>query len=330
MEIPGSQARDYRFLASALKPCNSIIRFRFTNPATRDFVLSEARVQFIEGENMEAIHFKGIVRQLQRHRLEITNTSSKRATFQCTSTHQEMSFSPQPFSVPPHSSGALDILMRPILPGRGESNVVLQSDELGSFKYLVSYDIRSPGIEKRVTLAAPLGKEAQQVVRFQHFGRKATSYQLSLEPSEDCDSLQKPVNLSEVFLFETKGVPAPPDNDGQGVEICFPIKFVPSRLQGFKAVMCARGTDGQEFKALLVGKALAPEPQGPLKIVKGKGLSVEFKNPLDLATEFTAQVDQMAFALDKKAFKLEARKSTTLTVSLKTDQRVAGEIIAHA
>ncbi|KAL8270019.1 hypothetical protein Esti_006052 [Eimeria stiedai] len=327
MEIPGSQARDYKVVASALKPCNSVIRFRFTNPATRDFILSEARVQFIEGENAETIHFEGIVRQIQRHRLEITNTSSRPATFQCMSTHQDLSFNPQPFSVPPQSSGMLDLVMRPTLPGRGESNVVLQSDELGTFKYLVKYDVRSPGIEKRVTLAAPLGKEVQQVVRFLHFGRKATSYQLSLAPSENSDLLQKPVNLAEVFVFESKGTPASPDTDGQGVEICFPVKFVPSRLQEFKAILCARGTDGQEFKALLVGRTLAPEAQGPLKVPRAKGLSIDFKNPMDLATEFTAHVDQTAFVLDKKTFRLEGRKSATVTVSLKTDQRILGRLL---
>lgn len=50
---------------------------------------------------------------------------------------------------------------------------------------------------------------------------------------------------------------------------------------------CLRVSSAQ---ALLVGRATAPEAQGPIKVPKGKGLLIEFKNPLDTATEFAAQV----------------------------------------
>lgn len=39
------------------------------------------------------------------------------------------------------------------------------------------------------------------------------------------------------------------------------------------------------------------------------------------------QVDQAAFALDKKTFRLEPRKSTTITVSLKTEARATGKFM---
>lgn len=39
------------------------------------------------------------------------------------------------------------------------------------------------------------------------------------------------------------------------------------------------------------------------------------------------QVDQTAFALDKRCFRLEPRKSTTITVSLRTEARAAGKLM---
>lgn len=43
-------------------------------------------------------------------------------------------------------------------------------------------------------------------------------------------------------------------------------------------------------QALLVGRTTPPEAQGPMKVPKGKGLVVEFKNPFETAIEYTAQV----------------------------------------
>ncbi|CDI85439.1 Hydrocephalus-inducing protein like protein, related [Eimeria praecox] len=228
------------------------------------------------------------------------------------------------------ATGVLDVLMRATAPGSGETSVMLTSEELGLFKYLVKYDMRNPGIEKRITCSAPLGREAQQLVRFTHFGKKATTYQLSLEWATDSLGPQKASALPEIFFLESKGIQVPADTDGQGIEMCIPVKFVPCRLQDTKAILCARGPEGQEYRALLVGRTTPPEAQGPLKVPKGKGLAIEFKNPLEAATEFTAQVDQAAFALDKKTFRLEPRKSTTITVALKSEARATGRLIISA
>lgn len=330
IDIAGNQTREYRFTAFALKPCNASIRFQFTNPSTGDFTLAEVKIQFNEGGWMDTIFFEGNTRQLLRHRLEIENISNKRASLQCTSAHQEISFSPQPFIIAPQSSGVVDVLMRATAPGCGETSVVLTSDELGLFKYLVKYNMRSPGIEKRITCSAPLGRDIQQCVRFMHFGKKATTYQLSLEWPTDSIPPQKTSALSEIFSLESKAVQVPADIDGQGIEMCIPIKFVPSRMQDTKAILCARGPEGQEYRALLVGRTTPPEAQGPMKVPKGKGLVLEFKNPMETASDFTAQVDQAAFALDKKTFRLEPRKSTTITVSLKTEARATGRLIISA
>ncbi|CDJ53112.1 hypothetical protein, conserved [Eimeria brunetti] len=289
IDVAGGQAREYRFTAFALKPCNALIRFQFTNPSTGDFTLAEAKIQFIEGGWIDTIFFEGNTRQLFRHRLEIENVSNKRAVIQCTSAHQEIAFSPQPFTIAPQATGVLEVLMRATTPGTGETSVALTSEELGLFKYLVKYDMRNPGIEKRITCSAPLGRDTQQSVRFVHFGKKATTYQLTLEWPVDSQAPQKTSALHEIFSLETKAIQVPADTDGQGVEICIPVKFVPSRLQDTKVILCARGPEGQEYR-----------------------------------------VDQAAFALDKKSFRLEPRKSTTITVSLKTEARATGRLIINA
>ncbi|CDJ63529.1 hypothetical protein, conserved [Eimeria necatrix] len=326
LDVPGGQIRDYRFSVFALKPCNSVIRFQFTNPSTGDFTLADARIQFNEGGSMGTINFNGNTRQLYRHRLEIENPSSKRASIQCTSTHQEISFLPQSFAIAPQSTSTVDILMRPTVPGSGEASVSLTSEELGLFKYLVKYEMKNPGVEKRITFSAPLGRDSQQYVRFMHFGKKATVYQISLEFPAEYSLPQRPANAPDVFILESKLMQLQADTDGQGIEICVPVKFVPSRLQDTKAILCIRGAEGQEYKALLVGRATAPEAQGPIKVPKGKGLLIEFKNPLDTATEFAAQVDQPVFSIDKKSFRLEPRKSTTLTVAMKTEAKATGNV----
>ncbi len=70
----------------------------------------------------------------------------------------------------------------------------------------------------------------------------------------------------------------------------------------------------------LVGRCLAPRPQGPVDCAKGAG-TVPFKNVFPVDAEFFYTVDNPAFSV-KPSEKLAAKKPASISVAFKPDPKV--------
>ncbi|PFH36000.1 hypothetical protein BESB_056510 [Besnoitia besnoiti] len=332
-DLPPSQSREYRFFASAFKACSHVIQFRFTNREKADFYLAEARLTFTEPEAMGAITLDSFVRQLARAKISIENPSTKKVAFQCQSNIPDVFFAPVPFEILPGATGELEVSLRPNLPGTGEGTVALTSDELGTYKYLLKYTAAPVDIDKVATFNAPLGRDVTQTLRFLHFAKKAAVYHATLDtPPDDGKGLSrgKPNANLENFSLDTKSVSAAADLENKGVEFPVTVRFTPSKLAETKATLVLRSPEGFEYKALLVGRAQPPQPQGPFHQGKGKAINIDFKNPFDAQTEFTFQVDHPCFAVEKKTARLDPKKSMTIAVAVKPDSHEAGRLIVTA
>ncbi|CBZ51361.1 conserved hypothetical protein [Neospora caninum Liverpool] len=332
-DLPPSQARDYRFFALAFKPCTAAIQFRFSSREKADFYLAEARLTFTDPETMGTIALETSVRRLAKSKLAIDNPSTKQAVFQCHSNVPDVFFSPSPLEVLPGATGELEVWLRPNLAGAGEGAVVLTSDELGTYKFLLKYSVAPAEIDTHAAFHAPLGKDVTQTLRFRHYAKKSTTYQATIDsPPEEARTASRSKTSANVenFSLESKSVVAPADLENTGTELPVTVRFTPSRLAEVKATLVLRSSEGFEYKALLVGRGQPPQPQGPFRLGKGKAINIDFKNPFETQTEFSLQVDRPCFSVEKKTLKLEARKATTISVMVKPDAREAGRLIVTA
>eukprot|EP00438_Fugacium_kawagutii_P028042 Skav208422 [mRNA] locus=scaffold2953:284086:291435:+ [translate_table: standard] len=124
---------------------------------------------------------------------------------------------------------------------------------------------------------------------------------------------------------EVKADAAGPD----GVEVCVNVRFQPSSLGEIRALLVMKSDIG-EHKALLVGYAQAPQPQGPVDIPKGKPTNVDFQNPFMEPVEFSLQVDDPCFQLTQRAMKLDGKKSAPIPVSFVGDRVQQGRLLISA
>eukprot|EP00427_Karlodinium_veneficum_P036796 CAMPEP_0169290418 /NCGR_PEP_ID=MMETSP1016-20121227/61690_1 /TAXON_ID=342587 /ORGANISM="Karlodinium micrum, Strain CCMP2283" /LENGTH=390 /DNA_ID=CAMNT_0009380929 /DNA_START=69 /DNA_END=1239 /DNA_ORIENTATION=+ len=292
---PG-MTKEYRFNAYAYREGSAKATVTFTNPKTEEFLVFDL----------------------------FDNPLSTVANFKCDASIPELRFSPANLAIPPGSEANVDIIFRPVLAGSGEASVKLSSSELGEYPYTVKYEALPAGLEKTIVFKAPLGSiDTVQSFKFWHYAPKAASYSARIEPAPGHK------NLVSDFIVETKDIKAAAAVD-EGVGVSVDIRFQPSSLGEIRALLVLSSPDGGDYKALLVGYTQPPQPQGPVDIAKGKDGKIDFNNPFEETVQFSVQVDNPSFVLSRRAFKLDAKKSESITVQFKGDKPLGGRLIVTA
>lgn len=252
------------------------------------------------------------------------NPLSSVAKFKCQATHQDFRFSQNEFSVAPNSEATVDVLFRPVIVGSGEAKLSLSSPELGDFPYTVEYAAKAAGLDKTIVFKAPLGSmDSIQPFRFLHYAQKATTFSATIEAAPGQKS------VSSDFAPEIKEVKV--DAAGaEGQEASINVRFTPSELGEIRGLLVLTSPDGGEYKALLMGYAQPPQPQGPVDVPKGKPTNVEFQNPFAEPVEFSLQVDNPSFQLTQRAVKLDSKKTVPIPVSFTGDKAQGGRLLVSA
>jgi len=200
----------------------------------------------------------------------------------------------------------------------------LSSAELGDYPYTVKHETTPAGLEKTIVFKAPLGStDTVQTFRFLHYARKPAQYTPSMEPAPGHKS------VTSDFIVESKTIQAGAASE-DGVEVTVEIRFQPSALGETRGLLVLSSPEGGDYKALLVGYAQPPQPQGPVDVQKGKDGKIEFNNPFDESVEFSVQVDNPSFVLSQRSFKLDAKKSQPIAVQFKGDKPQGGRLIISA
>ncbi|CAJ1447961.1 unnamed protein product [Effrenium voratum] len=319
-DVPAGQAKDYKFNVYAYREGAATVRVLFTNPKTEEFVAYEISLKFVAPKSIETLHFNTVCRQLASRSISVMNPLTSVAKFKCQATNPDIRFSSPEFSVAPNSEATVDVLFRPVMAGSGEAKVSLSSPELGDFPYTVEHVAKPAGLEKTIVFKAPLGSlDCMQTFRFYHYTQKATTFSAAVEPAPGQKSCSD-------FVPEAKDVKvdaAGPD----GLEVSVNVKFQPSELGEIRALLVLTSADGGEYKALLVGYAQPPQPQGPVDVPKGKPTNVDFQNPFLEPVEFSLQVDNPSFQLAQRAFKLDPKKNVPIPVSFVGDRPLGGRLL---
>jgi len=324
-DLPGGLTREYKFNAYAYREGRALARLVFTNPKTEEYLTVEVEFKFVAPETVGQIEFNTTCRQVATHPVAIFNPLPSPVVFKCEASSPDVRFSPQNFAVPPRSEATLDIVYQPILVGSGTATVKLKSAELGDYPYSVTYEAKPAGLEKAPIFKAPLGStDTVQSFKFMHYARKPASYTARLEAAP---GHKGPVGD---FVVESKDIKAGAAGD-QPVEVCVEIRFQPSQLGESRTMLVLTSPDGGDYKALLVGYAQPPKPQGPVVIMGGKPGEVEFSNPFEETVEFTIQVDNPSFIIGSRSIRVDGKKSQKISIQFKTDRgKQKGSLIITA
>eukprot|EP00929_Paragymnodinium_shiwhaense_P012789 TRINITY_DN120685_c0_g1_i1.p1 TRINITY_DN120685_c0_g1~~TRINITY_DN120685_c0_g1_i1.p1 ORF type:complete len:3365 (+),score=726.60 TRINITY_DN120685_c0_g1_i1:1028-10096(+) len=320
-DVPPGVAKDYRFSVYAYREGSGLARLTFTNPRTDEFLIVEVALKFVAPESLQTLELSAACRQTAVRPIAVANPLSVPVTFKCECSCPEIRCSPAQIVAAPSSEVSVDIIFRPVLPGSGETMLKLTSTELGNYPYTIKYEGKPAGLEKTIVFKAPLGSlDTMQTFRFLHYAKKPAQYTAAVEAAPGHKG------PAGGFIVETKDIKAAAATD-EGVEVNVDIRFQPSSLGEMRALLVLSSPDGGDYKALLVGYAQPPQPQGPIVISKGKPGAVDFVNPFDEAVQFNVQVDNPSFVVPNRSFKLDPKKNVSIGVNFQSDKAQGGRLI---
>jgi len=323
-DLPPGQRKEYKFNVFAYREGRGKARVVFSNPKTEEYYVAEVEFQFVTPQHVGEIKFSTACRQQASHPISIANPLPSPVVFTCEASLPEFRFSPADFTVPATSEGTVDVLFQPLLAGSGTASVKLSSKELGDYPYTVSYEVKPAGLEKAPVFKAPLGStETIQTFKFLHYAKKPVTYSAKIEAAPGHKA------PASDFLVETKAIQAPAAGD-EPVEVSVDIRFQPSQLGEIRTLLVLASPEGGDYKALLVGYAQPPQPQGPVYMQASKPGEIEFTNPFEEAVEFSLQVDNPTFTVASRTLKIEGKKAAKIPIQFKSDQKQRGCLIIMA
>eukprot|EP00931_Biecheleriopsis_adriatica_P045665 TRINITY_DN2614_c0_g1_i1.p1 TRINITY_DN2614_c0_g1~~TRINITY_DN2614_c0_g1_i1.p1 ORF type:complete len:5069 (-),score=1280.39 TRINITY_DN2614_c0_g1_i1:105-14627(-) len=321
LDLPPGLEREYRFSVYAYHEGSAVVRVNLTSQESGEFMNIEVELEFYAAESLATIHLEAACRQPARHKIAVANPLTQPARFTGTSSESFFRFSPETLEVPPRSEKTIELLFRPLEEGEGEAEVMLKSEELGTYPYTVSWRASQAGLERALILKAPLGGSVVENFKFMHWAKDAVSYKATVEaaPGHKGPSVD--------FLLESSEVLAPGCSNGEPQAVELGVRFQPSILGECRALLVIKGIGGGEYKALLTGFAQPPQPQGPITIGNGKQGEVVFRNPFDKPTDFSLQVDNPAFMVPMRTQRIDPQKEVRITVSFKSERPQGGRLI---
>jgi len=326
LDLPPGLERDYRFSIYSYHETAALVRVSLTSQQTGEFMVVEVEVEFYAPQSLATIKMEAACRQQVRHKIAVANPLSKPARFIGMSSNPCIRFA-QELEVPARSERTLELLFRPVEEGEGSADVTLKSDELGVYPYTVNWRATPAGLERSLTMKAPLGGSATEHFKFAHMAKTAVTYTAKIEaaPGSKCSIAD--------FMLEDSTVSAPAlEENAMSKEMQVRLRYQPSSL-GTKeqpsttALLVISGPGGGEYKAMITGFAQPPQPQGPFDVPNGKTTAIEFRNPFEKPTEFTLQVDNPAFMVPMRSQVIDEQKTLQIQVSFKSDREQGGRLI---
>lgn len=212
--------------------------------------------------------------------------------FTCANEYIELG--PETLKIPPKSERGFEISYRPLIVSEQEVDLILKTPVLGDFKYKLQLKGLTATSQRSLAFRCALGNDLVQAFKFTHFLKKPTAYAIKIErldqPGAICD-----------FKSDVAQVQAAAADSSKGVEVVVNVKYEPFTIGDSRAMLKLTSTEGMEYSCLLLGKATAPLPQGPVKCPPGaKPAGIDFKNPLNEKCEFVVTFDNPNFSLASK------------------------------
>ncbi|CAE7738994.1 Hydin, partial [Symbiodinium sp. CCMP2456] len=254
LDLPPGLEREYRFSVYAYHEGTALVRINLRSQDTGEFMNIEVKLEFYAAESLATIKLEAACRQVVRHKIAVANPLMQPARFTGTASEHFFRFHPETLEVPPRSEKTMELIFRPLEEGDGEAEVMLKSEQLGTYPYTVNWRSTPAGLERALVLKAPLGGSVVESFKFLHYAKGAVKYSAKVEAAPG----QKGPSMD--FCLESAEVTAPAvTSEAQPVELG--VRFQPSMLGECRAMLVITGAGGGEYKALLTGFAQPPQPQ---------------------------------------------------------------------
>jgi hydrocephalus-inducing protein len=297
LDVSGDSVKDFKLNFLAYKVGSYKVKLTFLNETSGEFLPFILSVNAGEGDLLETIELASPIRESVSRIVTIENPTDTevviaRNQFTCASEYIEVG--PETLKIPAKSERGFEISYRPLIISEQEVDLILKNPVLGDFKYKLILKGQPPSSQRSLAFRCALGNDLVQAFKFTHFLKKPTAYAIKVErldqPGQICD-----------FKSEVPQVQAAAADSAKGVEILVNVKYEPFTIGETRAIIKLTSPEGMEYSCLLLGKATAPLPQGPVKCPPGaKPAGIDFKNPLNEKCEFIVTFDNPNFSLASK------------------------------
>ena len=303
IDVAGLATRDYKLNFYCYKEGETKAKVTFTNPETGEYLFYEVEVSTGPPEVQGTLVLECPARQKVSDKIIISNPLDEDVTFTITTEDQQVLV--QSESVAKAKSMAhIDVAFRPILPVESETKVNINSQQLGSYPYLLKLKGVPAGAEGRMSFVVPLGGKESQAFRFQHYANEKTEYACSFSSKGD-----------NGFLADPSVTAHPAGQEGNQVEVN--VTFEPTQIgETFRDTLVVKSPVGGEYICPVVGRCVPPKPQGPILVTGGSG-SLTFKNVLAQEAKFSIVVDNPNFSV-KQEESIPAKKTITMKIAYKS------------
>ena len=342
VEVPGLAMREHKLTFFAYTAGDFTATVTFTNELTQEYICQELQLKATAAGTIGNIPLQAVVRQAVQHTVTVDNPLAEAGTeisFTASCPHPAIRVQ-QVGSVTGNAHGVFQLEFRPLTMPEGAAEaaagaggggaisalpatsraedveLLLESPQLGVFKYALHLRTLAVGSEPTLSFRANLGQRQVEPWRFAHWALVPDTYRVSVEPQQ-CG-----------FLFpSTVEVPAATTAPGEGpglaevvpAPVSIPTTFEPSKPGSVTAVLTAVGQAGGTFRVELRGEALPPKPQGPFLLPPGGSVSIPFRNVFQEEQFFALRTDSELFSLSASEVHLAAKSDTAISIQAAAD-----------
>jgi len=302
IDLPGHADREYSLGFYAHKEGVTRARVTFTNEDTHEYLFYDVEVTATAAGVLQVLELRSPVRQRASTSVTVSNPLDTAVLLTCECAHTQVTC-PTTLEVPARGSASAEVFFRPVLVEAGlDVPLTLRCAELGVYLYTLRLSATPAGPERGLVFNVPLGSKEAHVFKFTHFLADKAEYACAFSQASEEFAVQAAV----------AGHPAGPEGNEQEVE----VTFEPTRIgESFRNTLVVTSPVGGEYVCPVMGRCIAPKPQGPFTLRGGAG-GVTFKNVFGSETEFTMTVDNPAFVVSRTE-KIPAKQTKTIAVSFK-------------
>ena len=277
---------------------------KFLNESTNEYLYYNVTFTSLPPEDISEINLQGPVRQLVSESIVIENPLDMTVTLSGSSDSDQIIF-PETVTIEAGLRGIIELSYRPLLVGDHAATVSFACEDLGLYRYKVNLIGTTPPLDNSISFSVPLGARQVLPFRFMHYLNAKAEYSCKFQSDSDFD-----IEVSKIVAFAA----------GQdGVEQEVEVSFEPARLgESFRNTLIVSSPSAGEYRCIVMGRCVQPQPQGPLEI-KGSSGSVNFKNVFSHETTFKLSVDNPAFKVNEKEV-IQSKHSKSIAISYKSGE----------
>lgn len=274
----------------------------------REYLFYELKFMAASPERRGTLQLECPVRTLVSTRVSVANPLPDDVTAKASATHKQVQVPPT-IVLKGGTTTDIEVKYRPLVVGASEAALKVECAELGVFEWGMKLGGTPTNPERSMAFNVPLGSRETQLFRFAHWLDEKADYKVAFKSTG--------TNAGGAFSAAAS-ISAPPAAAGlaAGAEVALEVTFEPTAIgENIRDTLVVSSATGGEYLCPLVGRCIAPKPQGPVDVSKGSA-ALPFTNVFGADAEFLLAVDNPAFIV-KAAEKIGSKKSANIGIQFK-------------